>query len=139
MRTRQRPSAQVRIVDQSAHFNELADRPEAAIFQLTYIEMASRCLVLRPAQKDVARCLHDMLSFDDPPTRVALEFRAQAFQDGFSGFLDLQKQRGAAAAREQPDRTERPDAANANRLEGEVLHCVSLHQTQPFRWKACLI
>ena len=58
-------------------------------------------------REHVARRLHDTLTLDHPLALVALEFRRQPFEHGFAGFLDLQEQRRAVAARVQPDGAER--------------------------------
>src|SRR5262245_18084190 len=70
---------------------------------------------------------------------MILELRPQAFEDGLSRFLDLQKQRSAVAAHEQADRTEGADASNADHLEGHVLERVALDEATPLGGEAVLV
>ena len=53
-----------------------------------------------------------MLTCDDPPARVTIEFGPKAFQHGFSRFFDLKERRGAVAACEKTNCTERSHAAD---------------------------
>jgi hypothetical protein len=53
-----------------------------------------------------------VLIFDDPPTRVTIEFGPEAFEHRFSRFFDLEEQRGAVPAREQSDRAKRANASD---------------------------
>jgi len=58
---------------------------------VTHVEVPAGHSVLRPAQKDVARRLHGPLPLDNPPAGMPVEFRPEAFEHGFSGFLELQE------------------------------------------------
>src|SRR5262249_21346709 len=89
--------------------------------------------------KNVARRLHHTLTFDDPPTRVAIEFWPEAFEDRLSRFLDLKEQRIAIAAREQTDRAERADAPDPNRLKSNVVERVAVEQFYMLWRKMALI
>src|SRR5262249_22683239 len=87
MRTGKRAPAQARVIDEGTLLDEFADGAEPPVLQLAHVEMSARRRVLRPPQEDVARRLHDMLTFDDPPAGVTLEFGPEAFEHGFSRFL----------------------------------------------------
>src|SRR2546429_5983774 len=70
---------------------------------------------------------------------MILELRPKTLEDGFSRFLDLQKQRSVAPAHEQADRTERADASDPDDLEGDVLERVALDEATPLRGEAVLV
>src|ERR1700733_5953752 len=68
---------------------------EPAIFQLSDIEMPPGHQVVRPTQEDVARCLHNALTIRNPLSGMTVEFRAETFEHGCPGLLELKKQRRA--------------------------------------------
>src|SRR5438552_17355644 len=103
MGARKRPPTKAGVARQCSLLNQLADRTEPTVLQLAHIEVSVRCDVLRPAQEDVARRLHDALTFNHPLALVALEFRRQLLEHGFAGFLDLQEQRSAVTAQVEAD------------------------------------
>jgi hypothetical protein len=49
------------VVNECILLNKLADRPQAPVFQFAHVKMSARFIVLRPPQKNVARCLHVFL------------------------------------------------------------------------------
>src|SRR6516164_6205690 len=80
-----------------------------------------------------------MLTFNDPPAGMTIEFGSEAFEHRFSRFLALKEQRRADPAREQADRAKRPHASDSNRLEGYVTERVPIEQAQPLRRKTLLV
>src|SRR5262249_754155 len=80
-----------------------------------------------------------MLTFNDPPSGMTIEFGSEAFEHRFSRFFDLKEQRGAVPAREQADRAKRANASHPNRLEGYVTERVAIEQAQPLRRKTLLV
>src|SRR5262249_59845813 len=102
------------VVERSVLLSEFADRPEPPVLQLAYVEMSAWRLILRPAKEDVARRLHDMLTFDDPPAGVTIEFGPEAFEHRSSCFFDLKEQRRAVPAHEQTNRAKRPHASDTD-------------------------
>src|SRR5262249_14006493 len=106
---------------------------------MAHIELSARRDILRPAEKDVARRLHDALSLDHPLALMAFEFRRQPFEHGSSGLLDLQKERRGVAANVEPDGAERSNAADADHLEGNVLERVSIDEKMPVGRQAARI
>ena len=81
VRARERASAQMCIVNECILLNKLADRTQAPVFQFAHVKMSARVIVLRPPQKNVARRLHDMLAFHNPPAWVTTVFGPEAFED----------------------------------------------------------
>src|SRR5438128_7752338 len=102
------------VARQRSLLNQLADRTESPVLQLAHIEVPVRCDVLRPAQEEIARRLHDALTFDHPLTLVTLECRPEPLEHGFAGFLDLQEPRRAVAAHVEADGPERAKPADAD-------------------------
>src|SRR6516165_9633928 len=80
-----------------------------------------------------------MLTFDDAPAGMAIEFGPEAFEHRFCRFFDRKEQRVAVPAREQTDRAKRPDASDSNRLEGYVTQRVPIEQAQPLRRETLLV
>ena len=80
-----------------------------------------------------------MLTFDDPPAWMTIEFRPEAFQHGSSRFFDLKEERRAVATCEQTDRTERSHAPDSDRFESYVIERVMVEQTQSLRRKPLLV
>ena len=80
-----------------------------------------------------------MLTFNDPPARVTIEFGPEAFQHGSSRFFDLKEERGAVAAGEQTDRTKRSHASDPDRFECYVIERVLVEQAQSLRRKPLLV
>src|SRR5882672_3826122 len=80
-----------------------------------------------------------MLTFDDPPAWMTIEFGPEAFQHGSSCFFDLKEQRGAVATCEQTDRTECSHASDPDRFESYVIERVAVKQAQPLRRKSVLV
>src|SRR6516164_452028 len=80
-----------------------------------------------------------MLTFNDPPAGMTIEFGSEAFEHRFSRFFDLKEQRRAVPAREQADRAKRAHASDTHCLEGYVTERVSIEQAQALRRKALLV
>src|SRR6266699_530202 len=69
-----RAAAQAPVTRECLLLHQIADRAESPVFQLAHIELPVRSLILRPAQEDVARRLHDALALDHPLALVPLNF-----------------------------------------------------------------
>src|SRR6516165_11431045 len=80
-----------------------------------------------------------MLTFDDPPAGVTIEFGPEAFEHRSSCFFDLKEQRRAVPAREQTNRAKRPHASDSNRLKGYITERVPIEQAQPLRRETLLV
>src|SRR5262245_55777032 len=139
MVTGERTPAQARVALERPLLNQLADRTEPPVLQMAYIEVSMRRNVLRPTQELVTRRLHDTLTLDHPPALVAVEFRSQPLEHGPAGFLDLQEQRCAVAAHVERDCAKRANAADADRLEGDVLERISIDEAKPIRRQPAFI
>ena len=112
---------------------EFADRAEPAVLQDANIEFDPQGLVRRPAEKDVARRLHHPLPLDHAPALRALvgKLLREPLEDGALRLLDLQEERLAVAAEEQPDDTDRADRSDAHRFEGDIRQSIAVEQHGP--------
>src|SRR5215468_3440670 len=126
-----RAATQAPVTRECLLLHQITDRAESPVFQLAHIELPVRGLILRPAQEDVARRLHDALALDHPLALVTLELLPKPLEYGLAGFLDLQEQRSAVAAHKQPDGAKRADAADADHLERDILERISIDETKP--------
>ena len=133
VRARERPAAQPGIFRQRLLLGELADRAEPAVLQDANIEFDPLRLVRRPAEKNVARRLHHPLPLDHAPALRALvgKLLRESLEDGALRLLDLQEERLAVAAEEQPDNTDRADGSDAHRFESDVRQSIAVEQHRP--------
>src|SRR6185312_10714390 len=112
---------------------ELADRAKPAVLQDADIEPNAQRLVCRPAEKNVACGLHHPLPLDHPPALRAVvgKLFREPLEDRALRLLDLQEERLAVAAQEQPDNADRADRADPDRLEGDVLQLIPVEKNRP--------
>ena len=83
----------------------------------------------RPAEEDVGRRLHHALADHDPLTVIGVVGRAgKGREHRLLRLLDLQQKRRAVTRGQQPDRAERPDTADPDRLERHVAQRVAVQQ-----------
>src|SRR5205085_621529 len=94
-----------------------------------------RSRVLRRTEEDIAGRLHHPLPLDDAAALVAAvaELAAEPLQRRMHRLLDLQEQRLAVAGHEQRDAAEGSDRADADRLEGQILHHIATEQPVAIR------
>src|SRR6202047_5347502 len=136
-----RPAAKVRIGVERLAFDDLADRTETAILELTNVKLPVGFWVFGKAQKNVARRLHRALPLDDAAALMdqARRRRGDLCENRRQRLLDLQKQRLSIRRHKKPDRAKRTNAADADDLEGDVGKRVALHQRAPFRKEGGLV
>src|SRR6516165_2056223 len=101
--------------------------------------MSTSSGVFCPSQKNVARRLHDTLTFRDPLARMTAEFWSKAFEHRSPRLFDLNEQRCTVVAHEQSDGAERTNASNPDCFEGHIPKHVSLEQASSFRLKSVFV
>ena len=76
--------------------------------------------------------LHHALTFDDTASLRSSEgmFGSKPLENRVLCFLHLKEERLAVAAQEQADATESADRPDADGFEGEVLHLITLDESQ---------
>src|SRR5687768_17045315 len=95
--------------------------------QLTHVEVATDSAT-KPAEEDVARCLHQPLAGNDPVPLVPVNaLRKMRFQHRNLCFLDLEEQRIVLVATlEQHDVVPGANASHPNDLPGHVYETVQV-------------
>jgi hypothetical protein len=88
--------------------------------QLAHTEMSNQA-AMRPARKIIAGGLHQPLTRDDAMAVIlVLTFARIRLKNGGTCLLDLQQQGVIFRGEEQPHKTVRADATDADRLDGNV-------------------
>src|SRR5262245_48966927 len=122
MRTRQGPTAQLRVVEEGCR-RQLVDAGRYLhVAQVAPVVVDTRRLVVSPAQEQVARSLHESLTFDDASGVVVVRAPSQVrLEDRRLRLFDLEDERvvGTAPLQER-DPAPCPDAADADDLAGGI-------------------